>query len=220
MFFANKYPGFLVRKLMPAILNAKRQKTRPDPISLAFVLFVLCAPAWGDIYVLTDEAGNQSFSDQPTDPRYTLFMRTDDSVPSANLHVPIGQKYSASINRAAKASLIDAALLHAVIATESHYDPRAVSNKGAQGLMQLMPGTARRYGVSDPFNPEQNVMAGARYLQSLLARFNNNLPLALAAYNAGENTVIRYQEKIPPYPETIAYVAKVMGLYHSFGAVH
>jgi soluble lytic murein transglycosylase-like protein len=117
----------------------------------------------------------------------------------------------------AKQSDIDPRLLHAVITVESGYDAEAVSAKGAIGLMQLMPGTARRYGVRNSHDPAQNLLGGASYLRDLLKMFNNDLGLALAAYNAGENSVIRFGNRIPPYRETTAYVPKVMGIYEKLG---
>lgn len=101
-------------------------------------------------------------------------------------------------------------LLHAVIRAESAYDHDAVSSAGAQGLMQLMPGTAARYGVKDSFNPVENVRGGAAYLRDLLDMFGQDLRLALAGYNAGENAVIRYGHRIPPYAETQGYVRNVL----------
>jgi soluble lytic murein transglycosylase-like protein len=111
---------------------------------------------------------------------------------------------------------LDEALLHAVIAAESGYNSHIVSRKGAVGLMQLMPDTAKRYKVKNSFDPAQNIHAGAQYLSSLLAQFDNNTQLALAAYNAGENNVPKYGGRIPPFPETIAYVPKVMDLYQKY----
>jgi soluble lytic murein transglycosylase-like protein len=105
---------------------------------------------------------------------------------------------------------VSAHLLHAIIAVESAYDARAVSSKGAQGLMQLMPATAQRFGVLDPFDPHENVRAGARYLKALMAQFNGDLKLTLAAYNAGESAVVRYGNRVPPFAETQKYVPKVM----------
>jgi len=102
------------------------------------------------------------------------------------------------------------ALLHAVIAAESAYDARAVSPRGAMGLMQLMPATARRFGARDPFAPRQNLLAGASYLKWLLTAFDGDLELALAAYNAGEQAVINAGRRIPSYPETRAYVPRVL----------
>jgi soluble lytic murein transglycosylase-like protein len=114
------------------------------------------------------------------------------------------------INRIASEVSISPQLLHAVIAAESGYDSRAVSPKGAQGLMQLMPATAQRFGVQDPFDPEQNVRAGATFLRSLLDAFAGDTRLALAAYNAGESAVIRAGNRIPAFPETQAYVPRVL----------
>jgi|OpeIllAssembly_1097287.scaffolds.fasta_scaffold21643_2 hypothetical protein len=108
---------------------------------------------------------------------------------------------------------LEPALLLAVISAESGFRSKAVSPKGAQGLMQLMPATARRLGVRDPFDPEQNVRGGARYLNQLLRLFGNDLRLALAAYNAGEDAVMRHGRSVPPYPETQQYVTRVLGRY-------
>jgi soluble lytic murein transglycosylase-like protein len=114
------------------------------------------------------------------------------------------------VERVASEVSLSPELLHAVIAVESNYDARAVSPKGAKGLMQLMPGTAYRFGVGDPFDPEQNVRGGATYLRSLLDMFNGDARLALAAYNAGEAAVIRAGHRIPDFAETQAYVPKVL----------
>lgn len=103
-------------------------------------------------------------------------------------------------------------LVRALIQVESNFNPLAVSPKGAQGLMQLMPETARRYGVRDIFNPEENLSGGIRYLSDLLRMFNGNLPLTVSAYNAGENLVAKIQ-KIPDYPETREYVTRVAGIF-------
>jgi soluble lytic murein transglycosylase len=107
---------------------------------------------------------------------------------------------------------LDSDLLRAVVQTESNYDPDAVSKKGAVGLMQLMPETARRMGVTDPFHPAENLEAGARHLRRLIQKYEGRLPLALSAYNAGEKAVERY-EGIPPFPETRNYVEKVLKAY-------
>jgi hypothetical protein len=109
-------------------------------------------------------------------------------------------------------------LVRAVIQVESGFNPRAVSPKGAQGLMQLMPATARRFGVSDSFDARQNVMAGTQYLRVLLDQFQGDVSLAVAAYNAGENAVLRYGG-IPPYKETRGYVAKIQSYLGGFTAV-
>lgn len=117
------------------------------------------------------------------------------------------------VEDAARVHAIDPALLHAIIAVESDNSRIAVSSKGAIGLMQVLPNTGRRFGATDLFNPAQNLDAGARYLRVLAAMFNNDLALVLAAYNAGENAVARFGNRIPPYPETKQYVARVIERY-------
>lgn len=119
------------------------------------------------------------------------------------------------VDTVAPSSGLEPQLLLAVISAESGFRAKAVSPKGAQGLMQLMPATARRLGVTDPFDPEQNVRGGARYLTELMRMFNDDLRLALAAYNAGEGAVMRYGRAVPPYPETRQYVARVMERYQA-----
>ncbi len=126
---------------------------------------------------------------------------------------PNKAQFNNLISRAAAKHQVDEKLVHAVIQTESAYRADAVSSAGAVGLMQLMPATASRFGVMDSNNPEQNVDGGTRYLRHLLDMFPNNLDLAIAAYNAGENSVLRYNNSIPPYPETQNYVKQVMAIY-------
>jgi soluble lytic murein transglycosylase-like protein len=178
--------------------------------------------AKADIYAFTDDAGVPHFSNAPVDLRYTLLMSTDTDIPSVAVKTPHahrginGTLYAQEIHLAASSCQLESALLHAVIAAESGYNPRAVSGKGAMGLMQLMPGTARRYGALDPYDPAQNIRAGARYLRDLLALFNNDMRLALAAYNAGENNVIKYGNRIPPFRETTAYVPRVIAFYQEY----
>lgn len=123
---------------------------------------------------------------------------------------------SAEINRIARTIGVDPFLVHAVISAESAYKPKAVSRAGAQGLMQLMPATARRFGVTDAFHTGENVRGGTTYLKWLLNEFNGNLELAVAGYNAGEGNVRKYGYKIPPFIETRAYVPKVMQYYRRY----
>jgi soluble lytic murein transglycosylase-like protein len=125
---------------------------------------------------------------------------------------PSAAAFQALIVRSGVEAHVDPALIEAVIAKESAFQPRAVSSTGAQGLMQLMPATAAALGVSDPYDPAQNVRGGARYLRSLLDRFGGDVRLALAAYNAGPGAVERY-DGIPPYAETQAYVGDVLSTY-------
>jgi soluble lytic murein transglycosylase-like protein len=190
----------------------------------------LCAvsnAARSDIFSFTDAGGVQHFSNVPTDPRFVLAWKTEPPQTSASSafyrSYRFGRaqqnKYSPEIKLAAKTYHLEPALLHAVIAAESGYDVNAVSDKGAMGLMQLMPETAKRYGATDPFNPDQNIRAGAQYLSRLLQRYGNNLHLALAAYNSGESNVAKYGKRIPPFPETAAYVPRVMGLYRKYQRV-
>lgn len=129
-------------------------------------------------------------------------------------------RYEALVSANARRHGLSPALLHAVIRAESAYDPRAVSSAGAQGLMQLMPATAARYGVADSFDPADNVSGGAAYLRDLLDLFDNDLRLALAGYNAGEGAVLKHGRKIPPYAETQAYVRKVLQYLWAERPVH
>ncbi|HEV2349637.1 MAG TPA: lytic transglycosylase domain-containing protein [Terriglobia bacterium] len=118
------------------------------------------------------------------------------------------------VEKTADEHQVDPKLVHAIIQVESGYNPRAVSSKGAEGLMQLIPSTAERYGVQNTFNPRQNIEGGVSYLRYLLDLFKGNVPLTLAAYNAGENAVIK-KGGIPPYAETVDYVQRVTDLYNS-----
>jgi Transglycosylase SLT domain len=111
---------------------------------------------------------------------------------------------------------VDADLIHCVIAVESNFNPKAVSRRNARGLMQLVPSTAARMGVKNIFDPRENVDGGTRYLRDMLARYNNNLVLALAAYNAGPEKVERYGKQVPPYAETQLYVQKIVRSYTKF----
>lgn len=122
-------------------------------------------------------------------------------------------RYSGYVTTFANAFSIDPRFVNSLIAVESNYNHKAVSRKGAMGLMQLMPETAKQYGVTDPFDPLQNIFAGIRHLRKLLDHYQGNLDLALAAYNAGMTAVEKYRG-IPPYPETRDYVRKVLLLYY------
>ncbi|MCB1921344.1 MAG: lytic transglycosylase domain-containing protein [Candidatus Competibacteraceae bacterium] len=125
------------------------------------------------------------------------------------------QRFAADVNRIAAQYRLEPALMHAVISAESSYNPWAVSPKGAMGLMQLMPGTAERFGVDNAYDPVANMHGGARYLRWLLDRFNN-IHLAVAAYNAGEGAVQKYGNQIPPYQETQTYVTRVLNFYQQY----
>lgn len=126
------------------------------------------------------------------------------------------RRYAAAIRQAAQRHRLDPALVAAVVAAESNFKPKAKSSKEAQGLMQLIPATAARFGVRDPWDPVQNLQGGTKYLRWLLDTFDGDLALALAGYNAGEKAVIKYGHQIPPYPETRKYVPKVFAFYELF----
>ncbi len=170
---------------------------------------------YADIYKYTDKNGHSYFTDRPNHKKYRLIIRTCPKSYNAALKVMAGnkKKYSSIILAAAQKYKVDEALIHAVIRAESAYDANAISTAGAVGLMQLMPGTAKQYGANNRTDPKQNVFAGTRYLKYLMSLFPNKLELAVAAYNAGENTVKRYSNKIPPYPETQKYVRQVLFFY-------
>lgn len=172
-----------------------------------------------DVYSFTESNGVTHFSNVPSDSRYQLLIAgpAEAAAGSPKEHsvdwLARSAQYDGVIRGAAQAATIQAALVRAVIVVESGFNPRAVSKKGAIGLMQLQPATAKRYGVKNIYDPEQNVRAGAHYLSDLLARFDSNLELALAAYNAGEEAVERYGRRVPPFRETLAYVPSVMKVY-------
>ena len=126
------------------------------------------------------------------------------------------ERFAPAIAAAARRARLSVALVHAVVDAESAYDPDAVSRAGAVGLMQLMPATARHYGVYKRTDPEQNLDGGTRYLSYLLERFDGDLRISLAAYNAGENAVMRYGRRIPPYPETRTYVRRVLDYFDAY----
>ncbi len=194
-------------------------------IALVSVLGAFAADrAQAGIYTFTDAYGVIHFTNVPSDPRYAGMTRvkyrasaeysTKVSVPSAYLLAP--DRYGPLVEKAAREHQIDKALLKAVITAESGYDPYAISRKGAIGLMQLTPETARRYGVRNLYDPAENIRGGAQYLRDLMRRFNNNLFLTLAAYNAGEDAIVRYGNRVPPYRETLLYVPRVMDLYQRY----
>jgi soluble lytic murein transglycosylase-like protein len=180
------------------------------------------APARADIYRSLDSDTATIYSDVlPTEGRWERVASDEPTVAPAPLAAHESDStredrrsgYANYIEAAATEHNVDAALIRAVIRAESGYNPSAVSRTGAVGLMQLMPDTATRYDVADSHNPEQNIRGGTRYLRDLLTLFNNDLRLVIAAYNAGEQAVMKYGNRIPPYRETLAYVPKVLKFY-------
>ncbi len=188
-------------------------------MSLA-VRFLLCAPlcaapiAEAQIYGRVGSDGSVVLSNFRSEQAHDVVV--DDGVlrpATRSSAVMPDLRYSSLIHRAARETELSPSLLQAIIAVESAFDERAVSPKGAKGLMQLMPATASALGVTDPFDPGQNIAAGAAHLKSLLSRFDNNLELALAAYNAGADAVVRAGFQIPRFAETRAYVPRVMARF-------
>ncbi len=171
-------------------------------VVLIMSLFVVIPLADADIYRYVDASGRVHFTDTPTHGRYDMYLKENAPVKASN------RSYLDIIRRHATSYQLEEALVKAVIKVESDYQPRIVSSKGAQGLMQLIPSTAKDLKVSNPFDPYENIRGGSEYLRMMLDLFNNDVDLALAAYNSGPATVKRYGG-IPPYDETQKYVKKV-----------
>jgi soluble lytic murein transglycosylase-like protein len=197
-------------------------------IGLAVLLCGIGATAQAQIYGGVDAEGALVLTNVPSEQDMQVVVAAPPAPPVAEVAAaaPSGKvkgevpgtspAIRAVVAEAAKLTAVDPALLHAVIKVESGYNARAVSRKGAQGLMQLMPDTARRLGVANPFSPRDNVLGGARYLRELLDLFDQNVELAVAAYNAGENAVIRAGYRTPPYSETQHYVPQVLRHFREY----
>lgn len=204
----------------------------------------LHAPAWANVWKYVDESGVTHFTNQPPSKDYQLVIESNSAspsaagfsdhqgIPDAAAHRVVAVMNASPTYRAVQGELaaasnsysVDYELLKAVVATESAFNPKAVSHKGAVGLMQIMPDTARRYGVqSEPgspvarklTDPELNIQTGTRHLAELLRLYGGQTELALAAYNAGEGAVTRAGNRIPDYKETQQYVKKVMSVYRA-----
>jgi soluble lytic murein transglycosylase-like protein len=200
------------------------------PILFGLLGLLPVAAVAGDIFVSTGEQESVLLSNvpagddfailvaSPVEPELSIRSASDAGVGSRTSKDVIDRAaaFAPLVEAAAHETSLDPRLLQAVIATESGYNPVARSPKGAQGLMQLMPATARRYGVADAYDPRQSILGGARYLSDLMVMFDQDVQLALAAYNAGENAVLRHGRKIPPYQETAAYVPRVLRYYKAF----
>ena len=188
--------------------------------AVAGLLFFLSVPAQGAFYIYQGPNGERMMSDTPV-PGYTLVTRRDTMKDAGHILAdrPIETggptSFQAYIRTASQKYGVDPALVEAVIQVESGFNPNAVSRKGATGLMQLMQSTAAQYQVVNRFDPRQNINGGVRHLRYLLDYFNGEIPLVLAAYNAGKGAVERYQG-IPPYPETRRYITKVLGFHSRF----
>jgi soluble lytic murein transglycosylase-like protein len=186
--------------------------------TLVLLALASAASASSKIYYYMDEQGVRHYTDAPDNNRYRLIVLSPhDRTASGDRYdarlLARATQYDAIIENAAKAAAVEANLVRAVIVVESGFNVRAMSKRGAMGLMQLMPATAARFGISNSFDAQQNITAGARYLKFLLDRFHQNMTLALAAYNAGEEAVDRNGGQIPPFAETLAYVPRVMKIF-------
>jgi soluble lytic murein transglycosylase-like protein len=195
-------------------------KTKFTIIFIA-ILSLLSLPSYADIYKYVDKYGRVVLTDKPKHNGYKRLVKTwkgweEYKVPKNFNWVKNQKKFDSTIRSIAKSYKLPHTLLHAVITAESSYNPDAISKAGAVGLMQLMPETAKQYGVKNRRNPRENIYGGTRYLRYLLKLFNNDIVLALAAYNAGEGTVKRYGNKVPPYKETRNYVNKVIRYYKKY----
>ena len=193
------------------------------PFYIVLTLLYWSSQAHADIYKYTDKHGRVILTDTPKNSQYKRLVKTwkgwqeQKYTPQTRAKFEKNrEKYTPTIDYIAKHYRLPKSLVHAVITAESSYNPEAISKAGAVGLMQLMPGTAKRYGVKNRMNPYENLHGGTRYLRDLLIMFDNDLRLALAAYNAGENAVKKYGNKVPPYRETQTYVSRVISYYQKY----
>lgn len=210
------------------LLSMRRPKLTLSSSSALLAVFTVAAFAKADIYSYTDADGVVHFSNRPSAKGgkgpFQLYMKSDDRKKSSvsplmpsDTSLERFSRYDEHIRQAATLYQIPEELVRSVIMVESNYDPRVVSPTGAQGLMQLMPGTANRMEVRDSFDPRENIFGGVRYLRLLANLFNGDLELTIAAYNAGEGAVMRHGG-IPPYAETQDYVVKVLSYYRRYRA--
>jgi soluble lytic murein transglycosylase-like protein len=217
---------------------------RPAPLLLALALLAHASIGHADLWAYVDEQGHSHVADRQVDARYRLFFKGATTLDAPNAEAAeraraqealagtrlygratndaLTRRFEALIGGVARASGVDPALVKAIIAVESAFDARAVSARGAVGLMQVLPQTGERYGLTGDArlstaqklaDPATNLRIGTRYLRDLLARFSNDLPLALAAYNAGEGSVATHDNTVPPFAETREYVRRVQQVY-------
>jgi soluble lytic murein transglycosylase-like protein len=191
-------------------------------VAIAVCMPVMCV-ASPHIYKYVDADGVAHFTDKPDSSQYRLYSLIPQGWTRSGDHydpkvLARAGQYDDIIEAEAKSAGVEPNLIRAVIVVESGFNSRAVSKSGAVGLMQLMPGTATRFGVLDRYDPRQNVRGGARYLGFLINRFRQDVRLALAAFNAGEDAVDRSSGGIPPFVETLEYVPKVLKIYQTLKA--
>jgi len=184
-------------------------------VCLSLVLLLLaatCVNVAADIYMYIDSNGILHFSNVPTSSQYRMYIKER---PGSGFEAPNPRSFDRIIKEAARTHGLSEPLLKAIIKAESNFNPRAVSKKGAKGLMQIMPQNFNSLNIRNPFNPRENIMGGAKYFKQMHTRYKGKLPLALAAYNAGPHMVDKYKS-IPPFPETRNYVEKVMKYYYVY----
>ena len=178
----------------------------------ALILFTAAPSLYADIYMYVDEDGITCFTNLvPTTPKYQVIIKERKRFTKSRST----NRYDKHIKEASRMHGVSFSLLKAIMKVESDFNPKAISKRGAKGLMQIMPSNFKTLGISDPFNPRENIMGGALYFRQMLNRFNGKVHLALAAYNAGPDSVDR-SGGIPPIRETENYVNKVMEYYKMF----
>jgi hypothetical protein len=194
-----------------------KNNIRVRVLCAVFMCFICIQTARADIYVFKDNRGVRHFTNVPVSPKYRLYLK---STPNRYFESNLGEKFSINLDpdqydhlimKASQLHDIDFTLLKSIIKVESNFDCNAVSQKGAKGLMQIMPQNFSFLNIRNPFDPEENIMGGTLYFKQMLEKFNR-IELALAAYNAGPTVVDKYNG-IPPIPETSGYVKKVMSHY-------
>lgn len=194
-----------------------RSKGKKSIVVVALILSLFPAVLSAQIYAYKNKKGSVVFSNIASRADARVVRATSASQAARQVNLQNFLTYAPLVEEVCTQQQVDPKLVHAVIQVESDYNPRSLSSKGARGLMQLMPETAARYGLSDIWDPRQNIQAGVKHLKYLLELYQNDLPLALSAYNAGANAVDRYGG-IPPYRETRNYVRKVTSLYQGAGS--
>lgn len=186
------------------------EATRRWVVPLGLLFATISSPVEADIYRWVDSEGTMHFTNVPTRPQYEVYIR--EAIPKG---IHPSTRYDMHIREAAQEYDVPVSLVKAIIKAESDFDPNAVSQAGAQGLMQLMPETARDLGVSNSFDPRENILGGVRYFKELLEQFHGSIPLALAAYNAGPNRIGPLRE-VPRIEETERFVRKVMEYFYNY----
>ena len=184
-------------------------------LTLAF-MFLTSVCVYADIYMYIDADGIMHFTNAPTasDRDYRVYIREKSAYRPSAFHS--SDEYDELISQASKQYGVDNLLVKAIIKAESDFDPKAISKKGAMGLMQIMPQNFQHLDIENPFDPQENILGGTRYFKYLYDRFDGKLALSLAAYNAGPTAVDNYNKTIPPYRETEQYVERVLAYYRNY----